>query len=155
MAWGEGERMGRIWPIRFPRVLLTMGMSPPPGSIHCYHKGKYRNTIGVCSRVRASTLWRPLLMRCYHSCKSDGEDGIRESLPLWVVFSGNLAMREAPFKVKLQSWVFLKISREILLGHTTRSYVLSPLAELRQLFWIPVFLWQILVLKGLKRKLHF
>lgn len=172
MAWGKGERMGRMWPIQFPCVLLTMGMIPPLGSIHCYHKGKYRNSIGVCSRIMQMYTWvwgvesvytpsslnlvmTTLKMRCYHSCKSDGEDGIRASLPLWVIFSGNLAMGEALFKGEAAVVSVSKNKQrfcwDTLQDHT--YFLHWPNCDF--CFQFLFFLWQILVLKGLKRKLHF
>lgn len=167
MAWGKGGRMGRIWPIRFPCVLLTMGMIPPPPSIHCYHKGNYRNTIGVCSGMYTwvwgvESVYTPSSLNLVMTTLNEMLSFLQ--VRWWRWYQGiaptlgsifREPTREALFKVKLQSWVFLKTNREILLGYTTRSCIISPLAELRRLFWIPVFFRQILVLKGLKRKSHF
>lgn len=97
MGSGKGERMERIWHVRFPCVLLTRRMILSPGWFRCYRKAKYRNTIGtlecesrVSSRVtqmytwvrgeqslsthpQASALWWPLLMRCDHSRESEAK----------------------------------------------------------------------------------
>lgn len=60
--WVEG--MGRVRHSRCPCVLLTRGTIPLPGSFHCYHKAKQRNTIGnverwICvnSHVRQMYMW--------------------------------------------------------------------------------------------------